>query len=83
VKPNGKILWAVTDVIELFKNQLNLLSQLSSAWLRSKFNSFDKRAPELLVQLLSCFNFKNIISQSYQVSDSGHLKMLGALKECP
>lgn len=49
VESDGQVLGTMADVVELLKDQLDLLREFSSAGARSEFDGLDERALKLLV----------------------------------
>lgn len=76
MESDRQVLGAVADVVELLENQLDLLREFASAGARSEFDGLDERTLKLLIKLMSCLDFKDIISKSNQIGDSLHFKLL-------
>ena len=49
VESDGQVLGAMADVVELLKDQLDLLREFSSAGARSEFDGLDERTLKLLI----------------------------------
>lgn len=81
MKAHGQVLGAVADVIELLKDQLDLLREFSSAGARSEFNGLDERTLKLLIKFVGCLDLKDVVSESHQIGDSLHFEFFLALKE--
>ena len=75
VESDGQVLGTMADVVELLKDQLDLLREFSSAGARSEFDGLDERALKLLVKFVGCLDLKHIVSKSDQVSNGLHFKL--------
>lgn len=83
MKPDGKILGCVANVIELIENEFDLFCELSCCWWGSEFDCLDEGVGilELMVESMSCFYLKNIVSEGDDVRDRLHLQLLRNLQE--
>lgn len=81
VESDCQVLGTMADMVELLKDQLDLLSKFSGAGARSKFDGLDERTLKLLVKFVGSLNLKHVVSKSYQVGDSLHFKLFLTFKE--
>ena len=73
----------MANIVELLKNKFDLFRKFTRRRSRSELNGFNKCIVfnELLVQLVSCFDFEHVVAQSYDVRHGLHLKLLRHLQE--
>jgi len=83
VEPDGEVLGAVADVVELVQHELDLLGQLAGAGRRPELYGLDKRALELLVELVGGLDLEDVVAEGHDVGHRLHLQLLGRLEEGP
>ena len=83
MKPDGKILGCVANVIELIVNEFDLFCELSCGRRGSEFDSLDEGICilKLMIESMSCFYLKNIVAEGDDVRDCLHLQLLRNLQE--
>ena len=75
MEPDSKVLGCVANVIELIVNEFDLFRELSCSWGGSEFDSLDEGICilKLMIESVSCFYLKNIVTEGDDVRDCLHL----------
>ena len=83
VKADSQVFRRVANVVELLEHQVDLLVELPRAGVGSEFNSLDEGTLELLIQLVSSLDLKDVVAQSDDIRYRLHLKFCCAFEESP